>query len=121
MSSTDRVRRCRQRKREQRAVLALDVPLWPTADWLVAHGFLQAWDSEDRAKIRAALEQAVRVVVSYEQLGDHSLDAARRRIFSKRSCNSRTCSCEASNALWSEDFLLVEFLVARVKIFSLVL
>jgi hypothetical protein len=47
-------------------VLSITVALGATADWLVDHGQLAAWDADNRDAVRAPLEQAVRLWSTYE-------------------------------------------------------
>jgi hypothetical protein len=55
----EKLKRCRQRKRLGRTVLPIEIDQGAVGDLLVDTGFLEASDLEDRAKLRAALEQAL--------------------------------------------------------------
>jgi len=66
LTSTEKVRRFRARKRLGKAVLSAEVELGLLADMLVSHGFLQQWDDGDRAKIQAAFQEWVAVSYRYE-------------------------------------------------------
>jgi hypothetical protein len=57
----EKLKRCRQRKRNGRGCLTIEIDLGAVGDLLVDTGFLEAWDLEDRAKLRAALEHALEV------------------------------------------------------------
>ena len=66
LTSTEKVRRCRARKASGKGILPIEVEFAPLADVLVAAGYLEAWDDADRDKLRAALEQALKVWAAYE-------------------------------------------------------
>jgi hypothetical protein len=61
LRSRESVRACRRRKRAGHVLLKVEVDLGGLADLLVDAGFLPAWDSEDRDKVRTALEVALDV------------------------------------------------------------
>ena len=63
--AAERQRRYRQRRSEQRGVLQVEADLFMLSDLLVEKGFLQQWDSEDRSKVTAALQEALSVWSRY--------------------------------------------------------
>jgi hypothetical protein len=60
-AAAERQRRYRQRKAAQRAVLTVEVDLFPITELLVAKGFLQQWDADDKTRVAEALETAIDV------------------------------------------------------------
>jgi hypothetical protein len=61
MTSTERVRKHRQRKRTGLTVLSVPVDLGAVAEFLIDHGFLEAWDDRDRDAVARALAAALAV------------------------------------------------------------
>lgn len=59
MTPYEKLKRHRQRKRRGRAVLPIEIDLGAVADILVEGNWLCAWDANDRAKIKQALEAAI--------------------------------------------------------------
>jgi hypothetical protein len=57
-AESERVKRCRQRKRRGRSMLAIEVDIAAAADLLVAAGYLAAWDCTDRERVRISLQEA---------------------------------------------------------------
>jgi hypothetical protein len=57
----EKVKCCRQRKRRGRAVLSIELDVGAVGDLLVETGFLEAWDANDRDKLREALEHLLDV------------------------------------------------------------
>jgi hypothetical protein len=55
-----RQRAYRARRRDGRIVIELEVDHFETAELLVREGLLGQWDAEDRSKVRAAFERALR-------------------------------------------------------------
>jgi hypothetical protein len=55
-----RQRAYRRRKRTGQITVSIEVNQWEIADLLVEQGLLPQWDSEDRAKVRAAFEAGLR-------------------------------------------------------------
>jgi hypothetical protein len=66
LTPSEKIRRFRARKRMGKGVLPIEVAFGPLADVLIAAGYLEAWDEGDRDKLRAALERAIAVWVTYE-------------------------------------------------------
>jgi hypothetical protein len=58
-SAYEKLKRHRVRKRNGRGCLTIEIDLGAVGDLLVDFGFLEAWDLEDRAKLRQALEHAL--------------------------------------------------------------
>ena len=58
-SAADRVRRMRARQREGRAVLRIEVDAIGLADLLARTGFIDPWNADNPAKLRAALEAMI--------------------------------------------------------------
>jgi hypothetical protein len=56
-----RVRDCRRRQRTGRALLKVEVNVVSLCDLLVAAGFLEQWNDQDRRAIEQALETAIDV------------------------------------------------------------
>jgi hypothetical protein len=56
----------RQRCKRGLAMLSIEVPLGPWADWLCEAGFLPTWDSEDKAAITAATERLLMTLINAE-------------------------------------------------------
>jgi hypothetical protein len=54
----------RQRRRQGKACLRLEVDLGELADVLVAGGFLQEWDSADKAAVERATEKLLAVLIA---------------------------------------------------------
>jgi hypothetical protein len=59
-----RYRAYRQRRRQGKACLRLEVDLGELADLLVAGGLLQAWDSADKAAVKRAAEKLLAVLIA---------------------------------------------------------
>ena len=53
----------RERAKDGRAVLRIDVDLFGLADVLVKHGLLEEWDADDREKIERATEKMIAALV----------------------------------------------------------
>ena len=58
-------RRYRRRHAAHRAVLSVEVELFPVADLLVSEGFLEEWNSDSRNAIADALAEFVAVSSRY--------------------------------------------------------
>lgn len=54
-----RMRRCRQRKRDGRAIISVEVNLFELTDMLIARGFLAEWDSGSYPEVEAAFERFI--------------------------------------------------------------
>lgn len=61
--STDRVREFRARDKRNRMLVTIEVPK-NLPDALVEAGYLQEWDTENPAEIRAAVERVLRQVIA---------------------------------------------------------
>lgn len=61
METLLRVRRCRERKRNGKIVLSIEVDAAAVRELLVDGGYLKEWDDGDRSKISRALECALDV------------------------------------------------------------
>jgi hypothetical protein len=59
LTAYEKVKRHRQRKRAGRVVVALELELVPLVEVLIDAGWLCAWDADNRARIKAALESAI--------------------------------------------------------------
>ena len=59
-----RYRAYRQRRRNGKACLRLEVDLGELTDVLVAGGFLKQWDSADKAAVEGATEKLLAVLIA---------------------------------------------------------
>lgn len=66
-SSTVRTQRCRQRKRQGKAVLPVPVDLERLRNVLVSANLLKQWDEDDRQATIAAFARAVELWVTREE------------------------------------------------------
>lgn len=67
ISAAHRMRKARQRHANGLAVLHIEVELGALADELVAAGFLQEWDCEDREAIERAVERVLAALIAAER------------------------------------------------------
>ena len=66
-SNAVRQRRYRARRRDDMAVLSVEVQWTRLVEWLIASELLSSEDAEDRAKVAQALWQAARMsIISFE-------------------------------------------------------
>jgi hypothetical protein len=63
-SDRDRQRLHRAREREGRAIMPVAVNMYELADALVLAGFIQAWDCDNRDRIRDGLQRMVDTLVA---------------------------------------------------------
>jgi len=64
MSTAARCKRLRQRQREGKAVLQIEVNLLDLTELLIAAGVLQQWDDNDRDAIARATERLLSVLAA---------------------------------------------------------
>jgi hypothetical protein len=76
-SAAARLRRFRERQREGKVVLKIEVDLVDHTEMLIAAGLLRAWDDdEDRATIEAATARLLRALAREEETRFGSADPA---------------------------------------------
>ena len=63
MTAARRQQRHRERERQGRGLLTVEVDLYGLADVLVEHGFLRAWDADDKRAIEAAVERLINTLI----------------------------------------------------------
>jgi hypothetical protein len=61
------MRRCRARKKANRALVRLEIDVLAVSEGLVDRGFLTQWDEEDREKLCSALQEALADWFGYEE------------------------------------------------------
>ena len=71
-SARDRQRLHRSREAAGRAVLPIEVDLYGLADALVGAGFIEAWDCDNRDRIRDGLQRMVDTLVATSHVTDCS-------------------------------------------------
>jgi hypothetical protein len=62
--AAERNRRWRQRARNGRVVLPIEIDQFEVADALVDAGLLEQWSADDRVAIAAAVERLLQIVIS---------------------------------------------------------
>jgi hypothetical protein len=72
MTDAARARRCRQRHRSGRAVVAIEIDIEPVTEYLVDAGILQLAQVEDRAAIGVAIRDLIDLLIAAQHLHRHA-------------------------------------------------
>jgi hypothetical protein len=72
MTAAARARRCRQRHRNGRAIVAVEIDIQPVTEYLVDAGILQLTQIEDRAAIGVAIRDLIGLLIAAQHLHRHA-------------------------------------------------